>query len=434
MRKRLYKTIDLCAGIGGIRKGFEKTGKYKNVLAAETDEFAARTYEHLYGEDPRNDLTSDEFLNKLKETDYDVLLAGFPCQPFSHVGKMEGFEDKTRGTIFFSIAKIIRETRPKALLLENVEFLLWHNKRDTISTIIKILEEELEYKIMGIDKDDDGAYSYKAENLIRNTVDFGLPQNRPRVFLVAFDKRKYGTDLKMLPKNTPTGWNRHSIFKTVADIIDTDVEKKYYMSRRYFDTLVRHKERQKNKGYGFGYCILNEKDNEKTVSHAVLATGGSGKERNLIIQPHDGYTYKRINKRQIRLNDHGVRVMTPNEWGRLQGFVGYAFVDTEGKDTFSFPENMSDAQKYKQFGNAVSIPVAEAMGEFIFGCLEILLDHETGKIYKLIYENSNVTMQDITRITDLDIANIRSRLNKLEKVGFIKKVGTRRSMQYVIIR
>lgn len=106
-----YKTIDLCAGIGGIRKGFEMTGGFKNVLSAEIDEYACKTYEHLYKENPRNDLTSDEFKNKCANLDYDVLLAGFPCQTFSRAGKKAGFEDTVKGTIFFHILEIIKRSK-----------------------------------------------------------------------------------------------------------------------------------------------------------------------------------------------------------------------------------------------------------------------------------------------------------------------------------
>ena len=120
----IYKTIDLCAGIGGIRRGFELTGSFQNVLSAEIDEAACKTYEHLFGENPKNDLTSEEFKQKVVETEYDVLLAGFPCQTFSGAGKQAGFKDKTKGTVFYEIAKIIRKTRPKAVFLENVQNLL----------------------------------------------------------------------------------------------------------------------------------------------------------------------------------------------------------------------------------------------------------------------------------------------------------------------
>ena len=110
-----YKTIDLCAGIGGIRRGFEMTGAFQNVLSAEIDPFAALTYKHLFGEDPTNDLKSLEFKEKVDCTEYDVLLAGFPCQAFSRIGLRQGFRDTTRGTFFFDIADMISRTNPRAV-------------------------------------------------------------------------------------------------------------------------------------------------------------------------------------------------------------------------------------------------------------------------------------------------------------------------------
>jgi len=139
----IYKTIDLCAGIGGIRKGFELAGQFENVLSAEIDKYACITYEHLFGDDPKNDLTTDVFKDTLVNTEYDVLLAGFPCQTFSRVGKQLGFRDKTKGTIFFDIADIISRTTPKAIFLENVENLISHNNGETLKTIIEALENEL---------------------------------------------------------------------------------------------------------------------------------------------------------------------------------------------------------------------------------------------------------------------------------------------------
>ncbi len=191
-----YRTIDLCAGIGGIRRGFELTGEFENVLSAEIDPAAALTYMHLFGDDPTNDLTSEEFKEKAVSTDYDVLLAGFPCQAFSSVGKKMGFRDSTRGTIFFDIADIISRTNPRAVFLENVENLVSHDHGNTILTIIRTLEEELGYRVIGVSIDEDGHYIYNRNTLVRNTKYFGIPQNRPRVYIMAFSKKIYGNAVR----------------------------------------------------------------------------------------------------------------------------------------------------------------------------------------------------------------------------------------------
>ena len=143
-----YRTIDLCAGIGGIRKGFEMTGAFQNVLSAEIDKYACMTYEHLYGENPLNDITSEDFKTKVEKTEYDVLLAGFPCQAFSRAGRQLGFLDKTRGTLFFDIADILQRTRPKAFMLENVDNLITHSKGNTFKVIIHTLVKDLNYKVI----------------------------------------------------------------------------------------------------------------------------------------------------------------------------------------------------------------------------------------------------------------------------------------------
>ena len=134
-------------------------------------------------------LTSEEFKKKVVETEYDVLLAGFPCQPFSRIGEQRGFRDTTRGTIFFDIADIISRTTPRAVFLENVENLVSHDKGNTIKTIIKTLEDELEYRVIGVMVDENGEYEYSRGSLVRNTKYFGLPQNRPRAYIMAFSKK-----------------------------------------------------------------------------------------------------------------------------------------------------------------------------------------------------------------------------------------------------
>ena len=137
------KTMDLCCGIGGIRRGFELAGGFENVLSAEKDEYACKTYQHLFGDDPRHDVTDESFKKLAERTEYDVLLAGFPCQAFSRIGLKQGFRDVTKGTIFFDIAEIIDRTMPKVVFLENVENLVSHDKGQTFKTIINTLENEL---------------------------------------------------------------------------------------------------------------------------------------------------------------------------------------------------------------------------------------------------------------------------------------------------
>lgn len=366
-----YKTIDLCAGIGGIRRGFEMTGRFENVLSAEIDEYAARTYEHLYHENPRNDLASTRFKKKVQNTEYDVLLAGFPCQTFSGAGKRKGFEDKTKGTVFYEIVKIVRKTRPKAIFLENVQNLLSHDKGQTFETIIDILENNLKYKVVGAEYDSNGKLINKAESFKRNTVKFGWPQNRPRVYIMAFDKKRYGQKLELIPARIPTERTAEGPYKSVQDILEKRVDSHYYMSSQYLETLKRHKASQKSKGNGFGYCIVNQTDKNPQVANTILATGGSGKERNLIFQPVAEYSGIKLRSKSSNLNTEGIRVMTPLEWARLQGFAGYAFMEN-GIDTFSFPDGMAEGQKYKQLGNSVSIPVVEEMAKFMLDCFSIV--------------------------------------------------------------
>ncbi len=189
-----FKTIDLCAGIGGIRRGFEMTGYFENVLASEIDQFACMTYEHLYHEDAHHDLTTEEFKSLVEQTDYDILLAGFPCQSFSKAGLELGFADKTKGTIFYHIAEIIQRTRPRAIFLENVDNLVRHDKGNTFRVIIDILECELDYKVIGVTYGIDKTPLYQGKDFIRNSKFFGIPQNRPRTYIMAFDRKRYGSD------------------------------------------------------------------------------------------------------------------------------------------------------------------------------------------------------------------------------------------------
>lgn len=365
---KIYKTIDLCAGIGGIRRGYELAGCFRNVLSAEIDKNACLTYKHLYGEDAMNDITTEEFKKKVDDTEYDVLLAGFPCQAFSRAGKKEGFMDKTRGTLFFDIAEIISRSHPKAFMLENVDNLITHEKGQTFHTIIDVLVNDLNYKVIGVTKDENGKLVYDARSFVRNSKNFGVPQNRPRVYIMGFSRDYYGDSVDSLPNTLPEK-RKTPIYNDLNDLLEMNAPDKYFLSSGYVETLERHKARHEGKGNGFGYRIVNLPEIEHPISNAILATGGSGKERNLVIDPKEGVAGKIVPSKQTPLNDKGIRAMTPREWGKLQGFVNYAFLDKDGNDTFSFPEKLADGPRYKQFGNAVTIPAVEEMAKFMKKCL-----------------------------------------------------------------
>ena len=365
---KIYKTIDLCAGIGGIRRGYELAGCFRNVLSAEIDKNACLTYKHLYGEDAMNDITTEEFKKKVDDTEYDVLLAGFPCQAFSRAGKKEGFMDKTRGTLFFDIAEIISRSHPKAFMLENVDNLITHEKGQTFHTIIDVLVNDLNYKVIGVTKDENGKLIYDARSFVRNSKNFGVPQNRPRVYIMGFSRDYYGDSVDSLPNTLPEK-RKTPIYNDLNDLLEMNAPDKYFLSSGYVETLERHKARHEGKGNGFGYRIVNLPEIEHPISNAILATGGSGKERNLVLDPKKGIAGKIVPSKQTPLNDKGIRAMTPREWGKLQGFVNYAFLDKDGNDTFSFPEKLADGPRYKQFGNAVTIPAVEEMAKFMKKCL-----------------------------------------------------------------
>ena len=368
-----FRTIDLCAGIGGIRRGFELTGYFENVLSSEIDQFACMTYRHLYGDDPYNDLTTEEFKQLVEETDYDILLAGFPCQAFSKAGLELGFADKTKGTIFYHIAEIVRRTRPRAIFLENVDNLVRHDRGNTFRVIIDILECELDYKVVGVSYGLDGTPLYRGKDFIRNSKNFGIPQNRPRTYIIAFDRRRYGAEALLNIENYLPEGNDLDLYEDLHDLLEMGAPAQYYMASGYLDTLIRHRAREHDKGNGFGYKVVNAEGIEHPVANTIMATGGSGKERNLVYDPQEGIAGTRIPTKKTELNDNGIRVMTPREWGKLQGFINYAFM-VGGVDTFSFPEGITNCQKYKQFGNSVTIPVIQTMAEYMTNCFRMLGD------------------------------------------------------------
>lgn len=259
-----------------------------------------------------------------------------------------------------------------------------HDKGQTLKRIVYTLEDELGYRIIGVSMDEDGSYLYTGKSFIRNSKNFGLPQNRPRVYIMAFSKRMYGDAVKVLTEDLPTE-GRRIIAKDLNDVLESEVDDVFYMSDGYWKTLLRHKDRERAKGHGFGYVVVNEPDIEHPIANTILATGGSGKERNLIRQYKEGIARKKLPHKKTELNSENIRVMTPTEWGRLQGIIGYAFVDKDGENKFSFPPNTIRTQQYKQFGNSVTIHVIEETAYFMLSCFDKMIKVQSDLILKMAW-------------------------------------------------
>lgn len=318
-----FKFIDLFAGIGGFRLALQNLGG-KCVFTSEWDKEAKRTYKANFGETPFGDITKDETKSYIPD-DFDVLCAGFPCQAFSIAGKRGGFED-TRGTLFFDVAEIIKRKQPKAIFLENVKGLRNHNGGKTLATILNVLRNDLGY--------------FVPEPQIVNAKDFGVPQNRERIYIVGFHK-----DTGINEFNYPKPLNKKVTF---ADIKEKEVPAtKYFLSTQYVQTLENHKARHESKGNGFGYAIIPDDG----ISNAIVV-GGMGRERNLVLD-HRIIDFTPTTHIKGTVNREGIRKMTPREWARLQGFP----------DNYLIP--VADASAYKQFGNSVAVPAIQATAKEI---------------------------------------------------------------------
>ena len=324
-----FKFIDLFAGIGGFRLAMQSLGG-KCVFTSEWDASAQKTYRANFGEVPFGDITK-ESIKSFIPNDFDILCAGFPCQAFSIAGKRGGFED-TRGTLFFDVAEIIKRKKPKAVFLENVKGLRNHNGGKTLATILNVLREDLDY--------------FVPEPQIMNAKNFGVPQNRERIYIVAF-RKDLGIDSFTYPKSS----GKEVSF---ADVKEKEtVATKYYLSTRYLQTLHEHKTRHANKGNGFGFEIIPDTG----IANAIVV-GGMGRERNLVVD--DRITdFTPTTHIKGNVNREGIRKMTPREWARLQGFP----------DNYIIP--VADASAYKQFGNSVAVPAIRATAEKILNLLSI---------------------------------------------------------------
>lgn len=321
-----FTFIDLFAGIGGMRIAFQKLGG-KCVFTSEWDKNSQQSYYENFGEMPFGDITK---INETEVPNHEILVAGFPCQAFSIAGFKGGFKD-TRGTLFFDVARILEEKHPDAFFLENVKGLKGHDKGRTIDVILRTLRDDLGY--------------YVPDPQIMNARDFGVPQNRERIFIVGF-RNKAAANRFSYPK--PLG-----VHTTIADILEKqEVSVKYYLSNQYLRTLINHRARHEAKGHGFGYEIIPNDG----IANAIVV-GGMGRERNLVVDKRLT-NFTPVTHIKGTVNKKGIRKMTPREWARLQGFP----------DKFKIV--VADASSYKQFGNSVAVPAIQATGRALLKALE----------------------------------------------------------------
>ena len=326
-----YKAVDLFAGIGGIRMGFSQAfgDEIETVFASEFDAPACKTYRANFndGFEIAGDITK---IAASEVPDFDICLAGFPCQAFSIAGGKRGFQDdfkgRARGTLFFDTLRICtdRPHRPKVIFCENVKGLPMHDHGRTLEVILGALRQE----------------GYEPYYQILNSKDFGVPQNRERIYITAFRK-----DIDPGSFTFPQGKEAP---KAIRDILEDDpIPSRYYLSDTYLETLRRHKARHKAKGNGFGYVIRDLNGVAGTI-----VCGGMGRERNLIVD-HRPHSTEPTTNIKGSINTEDVRKMTPREWARLQGFP----------DSYKLP--LSNTHLYKQLGNSVTVPVVKAIAERI---------------------------------------------------------------------
>lgn len=321
VKDRQFTFIDLFAGIGGMRIAFERVGGHC-VYSNEWNKYSQQTYFANFGEQPEGDITQ---IPAFSIPDHDILVAGFPCQPFSiagvskknSLGRATGFEDKTQGTLFFDVCRILKEKRPKAFMLENVKNLCSHDKGRTFKVILESLEE-LNYSVF---------YSVlDGQNYV--------PQHRERILIVGFDREKYRNnvsfDFNLTPKFPKP---------VMRDILDKNVDEKYTLSDKLWTYLQNYAAKHKAAGNGFGYGIAPLDGVSRTISARYYKDGSE------ILIEQEGKNPRRL---------------TPRECAKLQGFP----------DDFKIP--VSDTQAYKQFGNSVVVPLIENVARLIVKKMEEL--------------------------------------------------------------
>jgi len=367
--KSEFTFIDLFAGIGGIRKGFEQVGG-KCVFTSEWNPYAIKTYkanyyndpsEHIFNSDIREiTLSENKRITEKKAyrhidqsiPDHDVLLAGFPCQPFSlagvskknALGRSHGFECTTQGTLFFDVARILAAKRPAAFLLENVKNLKSHDKGNTFRVIAETLDE-LGYWVADIDE-------MKADDPKIIDAKKFLPQHRERIVLVGFRKDlgvHEGFTLRDIEKEVP---KKKVTFKA---LLDKKVEDKYILTPRLWEYLYEYAKKHQAKGNGFGYGLVKpaKKDSFARTLSARYHKDGSeiliDRGWDMALGDKDFWDEANQANRPRRL--------TPRECARIMGF------DKPGESKFKIP--VSDTQAYRQFGNSVVVPVFEAVARLM---------------------------------------------------------------------
>lgn len=315
-----YTFIDLFAGIGGMRIAYETAG-CACLYSSEWNRFCQKTYYANFGVMPYGDITIVDAKKDIP--DHDILVAGFPCQPFSiagvskknSLGRATGFKDKTQGTLFFDVCRILQAKRPKAFMLENVKNLCSHDKGRTFKIIRESLEEldyEVFYQII-----DGQAY---------------VPQHRERIIIVGFDRKRYGSDVKFdFDLNPPA---RKPVME---DIIESEVDDKYTLSDKLWQYLKDYAAKHKAAGNGFGYGIAPKDGVSRTLSARYYKDGSE------ILLEQEGKNPRRL---------------TPRECARLQGFP----------DSFVIP--VSDTEAYRQFGNSVVVPLMSDVARLVVSTLE----------------------------------------------------------------
>ena len=314
VKKENFRFIDLFAGIGGMRIAFEKAGG-RCVFSSEWNKFSQQTYEANFGDIPDGDIT------KIKAKDipnHDILVGGFPCQPFSlagvsskkALGRKHGFEDETQGTLFFDIVRIIREKKPRAFLLENVKNLKSHDKGNTFRVIMKKLREDLGYDVH---------YQIVDASSV-------VPQHRERIFIVGFKKPMDFEFPKLIGKRPK-----------LADALEKKIDAKYTLKDGTWKALQRHKEAHSKKGNGFGYTLADTKKIANTLSARYYKDGAE------ILIPQGKKNPRRL---------------TPRECARIMGFPE------------KFKIQVSDNQAYRQFGNAVVVPVVKEIAKSVVKTLQ----------------------------------------------------------------